>query len=218
MSQQHPESSSWTARTSDGLVMALLVAAGCATHFLYGSEQYYGENALFESGQNLTLFGAVVAFYIAATRSGERACKSVMWGLTLTCMAMLLREIDVRGTDLEPHLSAVFEQRIPYGILLVFGAALLWSVAMDVNQTLRRSAQWLFSLPGTWFVTGVILYLIGDASEKNFFTDRDHLAQMTEESAELLGALCIFCAGYITLRRQFVPTSPRRTLSPGDER
>ncbi len=205
-------------RTSDGLVMALLIAAGCATHLLYGSERFYGENALFESGQNLMLFGGVVAFYIATSRSRERACQLVMWGLTLICTIMLLREIDVRGTDLEPYLGAVFEQHIPYGVVLVLGAALLLSVGMEVSETWRRSVQWLLSLPGAWFVTGILLYLIGDASEKNFFTDQDHLAQMTEESAELLGALFIFCAGYVSVRRQIAFTNPRRTLSPDDGR
>ena len=210
--------SSRVAQVSDGLVIVLLVAVGCATHFFYGSAQYYGENALFESGQNLLLLLGSSAFYAATSRSLDKSCQSVMWALTLVCFGMFLREVDIRETDLEPYLGAAFERRIPYLVLLSFGAALLLTVAMDLSATWRTGVRWLLSLPGAWFVTGLILYAVGDASEKNLFTDEDHLAQMTEESAELLGALFIFCAGYVTIRRSIDLTISQRTLSPDDGR
>lgn len=218
VSQKHPAPSSRVAQMSDGLVMALLIAAGCATHFLHGSEQFYGENAFFESGQNLLLLLGSTAFFAATSRALDKSGQSIMWALTLVCFGMFLREVDVRETDLEPYLGPAFERRIPYLVLLVFAAALLLTVAMDLSRTWRKGVRWLFSLPGAWFVTGLILYAFGDASEKNLFTDKNHLAQMTEESAEFLGALFIFCAGYVTLRRSIDLTTSQRTLSPDDGR
>jgi hypothetical protein len=216
--QKHPVSSSRAAWISDGLVMALLAAVGGATHFLFGSERFYGENALFETGQNLMLFCGVAAFSIAARRDRKKSCQLIMWGLALVSAAMFLRELDVRGTDLERYLGSAFEHRLPYVALAILGVALVILMSKNVSETWRSGRQWLFSLPGAWFVTGLVLYAFGDASEKNLFTDKDHLAQMTEESAELLGTVFIFCASYVTLRRSTGLTIAQQTLSPDDER
>jgi len=195
--------------------MALLFVGVCfAIYFCFGNDRFYQENALFELGQNLLLFSGVAVFYAATRISEDKTCKAVMWGLTLFCSSMFFREVDVRGTHLEPYLSGIFQNRLHYIVLLVFWAGLFLMVITNKGPTMRNAMQWLVSRSGAWLVAGAIFYILGDMAEKNLFTKNDDLAKMVEESAELLGTLFIFYAGYVSLRRQARLTTSQRTLSP----
>lgn len=205
-------------RVSDGLMGLLFVVAYFAIYFCFGDQRFYQENAHFELGQNFFLLCGVAVFCFASSIAEDKSSQLVMLGLTLFCISMLVREVDVRDTDLAPYVSMATNFRIHYVVLFVLWGGLLFMIARQMGPTWRRAVQWLFSLPGAWFVTGLVLYAFGDASEKNLFTDKDHLAQMTEESAELLGTVFIFCASYVTLRRSTGLTTSQRTLSPDDER
>ncbi len=205
-------------RVGDGLMGFLFVGACFAIYFCFGTEHFYEENALFELGQNLFLFAGVAVFYAATSISEDRTCQTIMWGLTLFCASMLLREVDVRGTDLEPYFSSMFQNRLHYIVLAVFWVGLFLMVITNMAATMRNTMQWLVSGSGAWLVAGVIFYIIGDMAEKNLFTTNDDLAKMVEESAELLGTLFIFYAGYVSLRRQVGRqaglTTSQRMLSP----
>ena len=201
-------------RAGDGLMGLLFVGACFAIYFCFGNDHFYQENALFELGQNLLLFSGVAVFYAATSISEDKTCKAIMWGLTLFCTSMLFREVDVRGTDLEPYLSSIFQNRLHYIVLLVFWAGLFLMVMTNKGPTIRNAVQWLVSRSGAWLVAGVTFYIVGDMAEKNLFTKDDGLAKMVEESAELLGTLFIFYAGFVSLRRQAHLTTSQQTLSP----
>lgn len=195
--------------------MTILFAGTCfVIYFCFGSEHFYQENALFELGQNLLLFGGVTAFYAATSISKDKTCQAIMWGLTLFCVTMFLREVDVRGTSLDPYLHSVFEGHIHYVVLSIFWVGLFFMVIGKLAATWRKAVLWLFSPSGAWLIAGIVFYLIGDMAEKNLFTKNDGLAQMVEESAELLGTLFVFYAGYVSLRRQARFTASQQTLSP----
>ena len=195
--------------------MTILFAGTCfVIYFCFGSEHFYQENALFELGQNLLLFGGVTAFYAATSISKDKTCQAIMWGLTLFCVTMFLREVDVRGTSLDPYLHSVFEGHIHYVVLSIFWVGLFFMVIGKLAATWRKAVLWMFSPSGAWLIAGIVFYLIGDMAEKNLFTKNDGLAQMVEESAELLGTLFVFYAGYVSLRRQARFTASHQTLSP----
>lgn len=202
----------------DSLVALLFVSIGLLLYVCFGNARFYQENALFEFGQNILLLMGCVAFFIATSRAASKICHSIMWGLTLFCTSLFFRELEVRGTMLEAYLEVFFQHRIHYLLLLVFWSILLLVAFADFKETWDRALQWGFSRSGVWLLVGVGFYITGDMAEKNFFTREETMAKMIEESLELLATLNIFCAGYVTLRRQETLTTSLQTLSPDGER
>lgn len=201
-------------RISDGLVPLLFVGSCFAVYFFYGQWWLYLENWRFETGQNLLLLASIAIFAVTALRETDRLQQSIFWGLALFCMNMLVREFDVRETDLEPYVSVISKYRIHYLVLAILWSAWLFRVAREMGATWRQGVQWVRSLPGAWFLTAVVLYIISDLIEKILSDSDFNLAMMLEESVELFGTLFFFYAGYVSLRRQARLTTSRQTPSP----
>ncbi len=88
-------------RKGDLMIVALLFCNVALVFFCFGTFSYYIENALFETSQNIYLFGASVLYFVAARRADDPASKIFWLALSVFCMSVRFREMDPRGTDLE---------------------------------------------------------------------------------------------------------------------
>ena len=189
-------------RISDGLMVLLFVGVSCATYYYFGNWVVYLENWHFETGQNLFLLSSAAIFAVTAIRETDRLYQSVMWGMTVFCVSMLVREFDVRETSLEPYVSFVSRHRLHYFMLAVLWCGWLFRISREIGVTWRKGVQWMLSLAGAWFLAAVVLYIVSDLIETSLSDSDFNLAMMLEESAELFGTLFLFYSGYVSLRRQ----------------
>ncbi len=182
-------------------MVGLLVGIFVAIYNFFGVMGYFLENAFFELSQDLFLFCAAVCFFLASRRMADRATRLFALGLTLFCLCILFREINVRGTNLEPYLSFIFQHRLHYAFLAVLWIVLIAVTLTDFRATLRHLPRWLLSLSGGMMIVGILFYISGDLAEKHFFWSSPNVSEMAEESLELLGTFFIFCSSYVVLRR-----------------
>lgn len=179
----------------------LLIGVLAVIYGSFGVMSYFLENALFELSQDIFLFCAAVCFFLASRHMADRAARLFTLGLMLFCLCILFREIDVRGTNLEPYLDFIFQHRLHYAFLAVLWVILFVVALSDFRAILRQLPRWLFSLSGAMMVVGILFYISGDLAEKHFFWSSPNLSEMAEESLELLGTLFIFYSPYVVLRR-----------------
>jgi hypothetical protein len=188
-------------RLSDAVVVALFAGVCVTIYACFGNMSYYLENALFELSQDAFLFFAAVSFFVASRHMTDRLSRLFTLALTLFCLCILFREMDVRGTNLEPCLDYAFQHRLHYAFLALLWIVLFAVAVPDFRATLGQLPRWLFSLSGAFMVGGVLFYVSGDLAEKHFFSHDPDLSEMAEESMELLGTFFIFCSSYVVLRR-----------------
>jgi len=209
-------------RLSDLFMASLFVGACYAIYFYFGDIDSFQENGLFETGQNVLFFASGIVFFVTAALADDKAHKSVMCGLALFCMSFLAREVDIRGTSLEPYLGGLSPYRIPYIFLLILWVGLLYVVMRSIGATWQAGVKWLLSIAGGWFLAGAVLYILGDLADKHVFTDGTtnygiNRSEMIEEALEFIGTLFVLYASYVSLRRQWRLTTSQQTLSPDDE-
>jgi hypothetical protein len=193
-------------RATDALMIGLFAVVCFVTYDCFGVIGYYLENRLFEWSQDFFLFCAALCFFAASRHMADRAARLFTLGLTLFCMCILFREMDVRGTNLEPYLNFAFQHRFHYLFLAVLLMVLFIVSLSDFRATVRLLPLWLFSLSGAMMVIGILFYISGDLAEKHFFWPSQDMSEMAEESLELFGTFFIFYSAYVVLRR----VSPRR--------
>lgn len=185
------------------LAIGVLFITSCVMIYVcFGDMRYYVENALFETCQNTALFLGALFFAIAAHRATDIVSRHFWAALSLFVLCILFREIEVRGTVLEPYLGALFEGRWDYVALGLLWCALLFVSWRHMRQSFQALWQWLFSLSGAVFLVGCFFYIFGDIAEKHLLTNDGAVSEMIEESFEQLGTLFIFFSSYAALRRQ----------------
>lgn len=182
-------------------MVGLFVGVLGVIYSCFGTMSYFLENALFEISQDTFLFFAAVGFFIASRHMAHRPAKLFALGLTLFCLCILFREMDIRGTNLEPYLNFVFQHRLHYAFLGVLWIILIAVAVPDFRATLRQMPRWFTSLPGAMMIVGILFYISGDLAEKHFFWASPDLSEMAEESLELLGTFFFFFSSYVVLRR-----------------
>jgi len=188
-------------RAFDITILAFIVLVGVQTYYCFGDISYYLENGLFETCQNIFLFLGAVLYFQAARTAPDTVSRSFWLALTIFCMCILFRELDVRGTRLEPLLGPVFNHHIHYISLGVLWIALLIGSWGHVIQTLLLTPRWLVKGSGRVLLVGCALYVLGDIAEKHFLTGDPDFSEMMEESFEQLGTLFIFLSAYVPLRK-----------------
>jgi len=211
------------ARISDTFMASLFVGACYVIYFYFGDIDSFQENGLFETGQNFLFLASGIVFFATAAMADDKAHRSVMCGLVLFCMSLLAREVDVRGTSLEPYLGSLTPYRIPYILLLMFWVGLMYVAVRGAGATWHAGVKWLLSIAGGWFFAGAVLYIVADMADKHIFTDGTtnygiNRSEMIEEALEFIGALFVLYASYVSVRRQWRLTISQRTLSPDDGR
>tara|TARA_R110002124_G_scaffold1051_1_gene5494 strand:- start:1121 stop:1744 length:624 start_codon:yes stop_codon:yes gene_type:complete len=189
-------------RKGDMSMAMLFLGNGIILYFCFGTFAYYIENALFEACQDIYLFGAGVLYFVAAHRSGDPVSKLFWLALCMSCMSVLFRELDPRGTNVEFLLQPIFDLRLHYVFLGV-----IWVPLFVLSVPYRRSLfgalwQWFFSFSAVLLLIGILFYIGGDIAEKSFFSGDYLVSEMIEESMELIGTFIIFFSAYAALRRQ----------------
>lgn len=196
-----PSTSALFGRKGDFAAVALFTIVCLQTYVCFGTIAYYLENGLFETCQNLFLLAGAVFYFLAARRAPEAVSRSFWLALTIFCMCILFRELEIRGTRYEEALGAAFESRLHYVFLGVLWIALLVGSWGHVLKTISLAPRWVMFGPGRILLVGSVLYVLGDIAEKHIFTGDHDVSEMIEESFEQLGTLFIFFSSYVTLRR-----------------
>lgn len=204
-----PARVSW--RIGDGLIFLLFAATCFQIWFCFGDISYYLENGLFEVLQDTFLFAGAVAFFLTAVRARDRVSRLSLLALTMFCLSVLFREMDVRGTSLEPWFGYAFQHRWHYAFLGVLWIAILLLSLRHFRLNAIVMLNWLFGLAGATMVAGILFYVLGDFAEKHFFTGNPDVSEMIEESMEQIGTLFIFLSAYLTSRRGLLAPTARRT-------
>ncbi|MGV8995679.1 MAG: hypothetical protein ACOH12_01885 [Parvibaculaceae bacterium] len=187
-------------RTSDVVIVLGVVIICVQTYYCFGDISYYLENGLFETCQNLFLFLAAVLYFQAARTAPDVVSRSFWLAMTIFCMCVLFREMDVRGTRLEPLLGPVFNRHLHYGFLGVLWIALLIGSWGHVWRTILLTPRWSLTSGGLVFLAGCVLYVMGDIAEKHFMTGDPDVSEMLEETFEQLGTMFLCLSAYVSLR------------------
>ncbi|MES1989410.1 MAG: hypothetical protein V4441_00480 [Pseudomonadota bacterium] len=187
---------------SDRLILAGVALVCVQTYFCFGDISYYLENGLFEICQNFFLLMAAGLYFQAARTAPEHISRSFWLALTIFCMCILFRELDVRGTRFETQIGPVFDYHIHYGFLGVLWIALLIGSWGHVIKTLLLTPRWLVKGSGRVLLIGCALYVLGDIAEKHFLTGDPDFSEMMEETFEQLGTMFIFLSAYVSLRKR----------------
>lgn len=188
-------------RAFDFAIVAGVILVCAQIYFCFGDISYYLENGLFESCQNLFLLLGAVLYFQAARTAPDTVSRSFWLALTIFCMCILFRELDVRGTRYEASLGPIFEHRFHYGFLGLLWFALLITSWGHVIETLRLTPRWLVRGSGRVLLIGCALYVLGDIAEKHFLTGDPDFSEMMEESFEQLGTMFIALSAYVPLRK-----------------
>jgi hypothetical protein len=180
----------------------LLFAATCfQLYYCAGDIGWYAENGLFELSQDAFLCGGAVLFFSAASRVRDRVSRLALLALTMFCLSILFREMDVRGTNLEPWLDRAFQHRWHYAFLGVLWLSIFLLSLRHFRLSVVYMLRWVLGVAGALMIVGILFYVLGDVAEKHLFSGNEDLSEMIEESMEQLGTFFIFLSGYVTLRR-----------------
>lgn len=198
-------------RLGDLLVWSLIAVTAFQIWFCFGDITYYLENGLFELSQDGFLFAGAVLFFAAARRAPDRVSLLSLLALAMFCLSVLFREMDVRGTSLEPWFGYAFQHRWHYAFLGVLWIAILLLSLRHFRLNAIVMLNWLFGLAGATMVAGILFYILGDFAEKHFFTGNPDVSEMIEESMEQIGTLFIFLSAWLTSRRGLLAPTARRT-------
>ncbi len=140
---------------------------------------------------------------------------SVLWllWLSLSSVPLLVREIELDGTLLEPWLDRAMDMDLDYAVLGIVMIALFLLSLGYVRAMARATIAWMWKGTGRLLILGTVFYLLGDVGEKGLLSDDDAFNRIFEESFELLGTLCLFVCAHATLRRRaaFSPATARQT-------
>jgi len=188
-------------RVFDIAIVLGIILVCVQTYYCFGDISYYLENGLFESCQNIFLFMGAVLYFQAARTAPDTVSRSFWLALTIFCLCILFRELDVRNTRLEPLLGPLFRHHVHYALLGVLWGALLAASWGHVTKTLLLTPRWLVKGSGRVLLVGCALYVLGDIAEKHFLTGDDDFSEMMEETFEQLGTLFIFLSAYVPLRK-----------------
>ncbi|MCE9650623.1 MAG: hypothetical protein K8R18_13460 [Parvibaculum sp.] len=184
------------------LSVALLFAATCfQLYYCTGDIRWYAENNLFELSQDAFLCGGAVLFFSAALWVRDRVSRLALLALTMFCLSILFREMDVRGTNLDSYLDYAFQHRWHYAFLGVLWLAIFFLSLRHFRLSVIYILRWVLGIAGALMIVGILFYVLGDVAEKHLFSGNEDLSEMIEESMEQLGTLFIFLSGYVTLRR-----------------
>lgn len=191
------------------LALCLLVVTCVQIVVCFGTIDYYAENALFELSQDVFLFTGAALFFASAVRATNRVSRLALLGLTLFCLSILFRELDVRGTFAEPYLGAALQNRFHYVFLGILWLSLLLLSLRHFRLSVVIVLRWLLTFSGALMISGILFYVLGDVAEKRFFTGNPAWSEMLEESIEQLGTLFILLSAWVALRRPlYARTSP----------
>ena len=186
----------------------LAIAAVCLELVLcLGDVSLYRENALIELSQCVLLWIGGALFIAAATRARDSTSFLAFLWLSLLILTFLVREIEFEGTRFEEWRAPLFDHEIKYAVLAVFGLLFFLSSLGSVRPLVRAGMHWAVKGAGRWMLAGLAAYLLGDLGEKHLVFDAYGPNLMLEESAELLGALCIFICAHTALRRRSIVPS-----------
>ncbi|HEY4344599.1 MAG TPA: hypothetical protein VGN05_09665 [Parvibaculum sp.] len=189
-------------RLGDVVAVLFLAIAIAETYFCYGDITYYLENHLFEWSQDLFLYMGAVLFFIASARAHDRVAQLSLLALTMFCLSILFREMDVRGTNLDAYLDYAFQHRWHYAFLGVLWITIFILSLRHLRLSFLFMLRWLLGATGVLMVAGIFFYVMGDVAEKHFLTGDPNISEMIEESMEQFGTLFIGFSGWLTLRRR----------------
>lgn len=167
----------------------------------FGDIGWYLENSLFELGQDVFLAGGAALFFADALQAADRVSRLALLALTLFCLSILFREIDVRSTNLDLYLDYAFQHRWHYAFLGCLWIAVGVLSVRHFRLSVLYMLRWLFSLTGALLVVGIFFYVIGDFAEKHFFTGDVNVSEMAEESLEQFGTFFLCLSAWVTYRR-----------------
>lgn len=189
--------------TGDALA-ALLFAITCfQIWFCFGDVSWYDENGLFELSQDAFLAAGAVLFFADAVLAVDRVSRLALLALTLFCLSILFREIDVRGTNLDPYLNYAFQHRWHYVFLGCLWIAVVALSARHFRLSCLYMLRLLAGLTGALLLAGIFFYVMGDFAEKHFFTGNVDVSEMVEESMEQLGTFFLCLSAWATCRRHW---------------
>lgn len=188
-------------RMGDLLALFVFAATCIQVWFCFGDIAWYTENNLFELSQDALLASGGGLFFIAAALADDRVSRLALLALTLFCLSILFREIDVRGTNLEPWLNYAFQHRWHYAFLGVLWTTVVGLSLRHFRLSFAFMLRWLFGWPGALMIAGILFYVLGDFAEKHVFTGDGEISEMVEESMEQFGTLFICFSAWATLRR-----------------
>ncbi len=187
--------------TGDVLVALLFTITCFQIWFCFGDISWYAENNLFELSQDTFLAGGAALFFADAVQAVDRVSRLALLALTLFCLSILFRELDVRGTNLDLYLDYAFQHRWHYAFLGCLWIAVGVLSARHFRLSFLYMLRWLFSLTGALMIMGIFFYVIGDVAEKHLFTGNADLSEMIEESMEQFGTFFICFSAWVTYRR-----------------
>lgn len=188
----------------DWLTGAAIFAVCLELVFSLGHISLYRENALIELSQCMLLWTGGALFIAAAARARDRISFLAFLWLALLVLALLMREIEFEDTRFAAWSVPSFLHEIKYAVTGLLAVLLILSSRRATMPVVRAGAVWVLKGSGRWMAAGLAAYLLGDLGDKELVFAAKEANLMMEESAELLGTLCLFITAHTALRRRSI--------------
>lgn len=192
--------------TGDWLAAIIIIAVFVQFFVCFGDVAYYNENGQVELAQCALLGLAVILFAWAAMKMTDRLTVMRMFALSVFALTFLFREVEVKGTPLEPYLYFADQHHLKYVFLGVLWLALFLFSLRQLRASVVAMLRWLMTGPGKFLLAGIALYLVGDLAEKHLIVANPDLSRMIEESAETFGTLAIFLSAFAAFAKSRKPS------------
>jgi len=157
------------------------------------------ENGFMETTQTLLLALASLLYLSAASVSMNQE-RLLFSGLALLSVSFLLREVDVRGLNLNPVVASMVNG---LGRNLMLGSmwlGFLLACALNVRRLPTIFLAWVKSPAGHAILLAGLFLVLGKPFDENVFAISESTAQFCEELFEANGYLLLLLSAILSLR------------------
>jgi len=180
------------------LILVLLhIALWCAVCRAYHLTA--DENGFMETTQAL-LLALTSLLYLSAAVVSTSPERLLFSGLTLLGVSCLLREVDVRGFNLNPVVTSMVNGLGRNLILGLMWLGLLLACALNVRRLSTIFLAWVKSPAGHAILLAGLFLFLGRPFDRNAFVIPKSAAQFCEELCESNGYLLLFLSSILSLR------------------